>query len=139
MKSIICSKCGKKTEFGGDAAIGGYTRKELYCQFCEMKVEHSIRDENTMPQESLNPDVKGFTESRAAPIGEAFSIVELLAIVGPIVQEAKEEVLGLSELRSRVELAKMFIVHTKDGLEFFQSDYEKVWFAIAGSEAVENT
>lgn len=80
-----------------------------------------------MSQESLNPEGNGFTETK-----EPFAIADLLAMIAPVLQETKEELFGLSELRARVELAKVFVVHTKEGLTFERTAFESVWAAVIG-------
>jgi hypothetical protein len=63
---------------------------------------------------------------------------ELLEMIVPVIGEFKEDLAGLSELRSRVELAKVFVWHDQSGnLTFDQTDYEAVWKAITGQNEQE--
>jgi hypothetical protein len=69
--------------------------------------------------------------TQEAPAGP--DIGAILDLVVPAFQELKEDLAGLSELRSRVELAKVFVWRGADGnMNFNQSDYEAVWSAISG-------
>lgn len=136
---VICSKCSKETllsveqfekieRYNGP----GVSRCGLYCIQCGLTIEHSIR-KDTMSQETLNPELNGMT-----PTNEGASLSDLMVVALPALMETKEELFGLSELRARVELAKVFVVHTKEGIVFEKTSFEAVWAAVAGTENPEN-
>lgn len=65
-------------------------------------------------------------------------LVEILDIAVPAIQEIVQSFEDLSALRSRVELAKMFIWRDASGNTIFnQSEFETVWNAISGQSEPE--
>lgn len=84
------------------------------------------------PQEGLiNPSQQ---QEQPAQI----TLGELMEMIVPVLGELKEDLAGLSELRSRVELAKVFVWRDQAGnLNFDQTDYEAVWKAITGQNEQE--
>jgi len=92
-----------------------------------------------MSQETRNPedynaenptimDILGPTKD---PIAPTMSQADLIGMVVPLLQDVKDEVLGLSELRCRVELAKAFIFRDSAGnIHFKRTNFEEVWTAI---------
>jgi len=138
-KESTCTKCGAKVLLSDDQilkienAFGqGVSRCGLYCYKCCLKTEHTIRNQ-IMSHETLNPELNGMT-----PTNEWASLSDLMAVALPALMETKEELFGLSELRARVELAKVFVVHTKEGIVFEKTSFEAVWAAVAGTENPEN-
>jgi hypothetical protein len=123
----------------------GSIREMWYCPRCQCTTEFHFNPKENMSQETLQPeDYKDGTRllidapnPQTTPPPLALSQADIMGAVVPMLQEVKDEVLGLSELRCRVELAKAFIFRDPQGnIHFKRTNFEEVWAAIIGETPV---